>query len=44
MAALKSIGMTEVTSVLKQIGTHASILFLVPPLMPVIIPVLLIDK
>ncbi len=44
IAALKSIGMTVTTSVWKQIGTHGSILFLVPPLMPVIIPVLLIDK
>lgn len=44
LAALKSIGMTVTTSVWKQIGTHASILFLVPPLMPMIIPVFLIDR
>lgn len=44
IAAFKALGITTTPSLWKQIGTHASIVFLVPPLMPVIIIVFLIDK
>ena len=44
IAAFKALGMTTTPSLWKRIGTHAAIVFLVPPLMPVIIIVFLIDK
>lgn len=44
IAVFETFEMVKRPSLWKQIGTHASILFLVPPLMPVIIPVFLIDK
>ncbi len=44
IALFKALGITTTPSLWKQIGTHASIILLVPPLMPVIIIVFLIDK
>ena len=44
IAAFKALGITTTPSLWKRIGTHASIILLVPPLMPVIIIVFLIDK
>ena len=44
IAAFKALGITKTPSLWKRIGTHASIILLVPPLMPVIIVVFLIDK
>ena len=44
IAAFKALGITTTPSLWKRIGTHAAIVFLVPPLMPVIIIVFLIDK
>ena len=44
IAAFKALGITKTPSLWEQVGTHASIILLVPPLMPVIIIVFLIDK
>ena len=44
IAVFEAFEIVKTPSLWKQIGTHASIVFLVPPLMPVIIIVFLIDK
>lgn len=44
IAAFEALGIVKTPSLWKRIGTHASIIFLLPPLMPVVILVFIIDK
>ena len=44
IAAFEALGIVKASSLWKRVGTHASIILLLPPLMPVVILVFIVDK